>query len=217
MKALGLFLLVLAFSSIAIADASIICAQDMKLRKATLGNEENYLAGYCEGFSTNQNICFKGDEKEGVEILKSLNDEGILGDEYSMRRFRARKSALKYDIYDGPNGEVLQGIAIPRCNEAPVVETTIRTTPGEVSDDSRYTCPEVAEHAVIMARKASLPRDWQVSTKALKEESGEVTFAIALVSSRATESASGEQTEEEYEVRVKRNCDVVSTLKIKTN
>jgi hypothetical protein len=178
----------------------------MKLRTATLGNPNNYLAGYCDGFSTNQNICFKGDEKEGVEILKALNEEGILGDEYSMRRFRGRKSALKYDIYDGPNGEVLQGIAIPRCSEAAVSEVTVRTAQGEVSEDNKYTCTEVAEHAVIMARKASLPNDWEVSTQALKEEAGDVIFSVGLAS------------EESYEVKVKaNNCDVVSVVKVKVN
>ncbi len=173
MKALFAGLTVLAACSISTASekTSIQCSQENDFKISTLEKRDETMFG-CEGFSHGINVCFTGKSTTALKILKELNTDGVLGDEFEMRRMRARKDALKYDAYDLPNGEVVASIVMNRCiDKADVKDAAADST---IGNDSKNPCADLAVGAVILVRKASVKSDTDVSVGLISEDDSAV-------------------------------------------
>lgn len=63
------------------------------------------------------NICYKGTRTDAAKVLKYLNSNDFLGDEYKLRNIHfVGANKISYEVYDGPNRSVLEKNLITRCN-----------------------------------------------------------------------------------------------------
>lgn len=211
MKALFAGLTVLAACSISFASekASIQCSQENEFKIATLEKRDETMFG-CEGFSHGVNVCFTGESATALKILKGLNSDGVLGDEFEMRRMRARKDALKYDAYDLPNGEVAASIVVSRCFEkADAKDTAADTT---VSSDSKNSCADLAVGAVTLIRKKSTNSETEVSVGLISEDDSAAFFKVELIT--PVSKKHNQVVADNYEVVMKSsNCEVIAVRK----
>lgn len=78
-------------------------------------NVDGLYNGECEEKLFNGELCYKGDPKEVVRILKGLSEGELLGDELSLRNIQVTKQGIAYSIWDGPNAETLDRVTIKKC------------------------------------------------------------------------------------------------------
>lgn len=111
------WLFLVSFSSFS---ASIKCEDDRgELHSVSLKtfNDES-----SEGFFLNcqmrvyyGDICFTGQRKKIIKLLKKLDLYDILGDEYRMIRIWYHGKGVKYWVKDGPNNLIQNRNEIYRC------------------------------------------------------------------------------------------------------
>lgn len=178
MKSLFAVLVIATLGSIAHATekATIQCVQSGEYKVSTLEKRDPNMFG-CEGFATGLNVCFTGDSSAALKILKGLNKDGVLGDEYTMHRMRNHNNALKYDAFSEPDSEVTSSVVINRCPGAPDAQP--QPPAPTTSRDSKNSCADIAVDSVVLVRKHSANMD-NVDVGLINEDEDMAFFQIKI-------------------------------------